>query len=98
MKMSSNASLRNKVVLVVDDEPDILEVVSEQLDGCLVYKAANYEAGAQYLSSINFDIVILDIMGVSGFDLLKMCVHRGFPTVMLTAHGLTLEALKKSVG
>jgi hypothetical protein len=41
--------------------------------------------------------VILDIMGVNGFDLLQNSVDRGFPTVMLTAHALTPDALKKSI-
>ena len=43
------------------------------------------------------DIVILDIMGVKGFELLKTAVTRNFPTVILTAHALTPEALKKSI-
>ena len=47
--------------------------------------------------SYTFDIVILDIMGVNGFDLLKISVKRGFPTVMLTAYALTPEALEKSI-
>jgi hypothetical protein len=41
--------------------------------------------------------VILDIMGVNGFELLKASVERGFPTLMLTAHALTPDALKKSI-
>jgi hypothetical protein len=36
-------------------------------------------------------------MGVNGFELLKTSVERGFPSVMLTAHALTPEALKKSI-
>jgi hypothetical protein len=36
-------------------------------------------------------------MGVDGFSLLRKSVSRGFPTVMLTAHALTPEALKKSI-
>jgi hypothetical protein len=36
-------------------------------------------------------------MGVRGFDLLNASVHLGFPTVMLTAHALSAEALKKSI-
>ena len=47
--------------------------------------------------SYTFDIVILDIMGVNGFELLKLSVKRGFPTVMLTAYALTPEALEKSI-
>jgi DNA-binding NarL/FixJ family response regulator len=40
--------------------------------------------------------VILDIMGVRGFDLLELAVNRNFPVAMLTAHALTPEALKRS--
>jgi hypothetical protein len=36
-------------------------------------------------------------MGVRGFDLLNASVHLGFPTVMLTAHALSAEALKQSI-
>jgi hypothetical protein len=36
-------------------------------------------------------------MGVNGFELLKNAVSRGFPTVMLTAHALSPESLKKSI-
>jgi CheY-like chemotaxis protein len=95
--MSSDSPLKDKVVLVVDDEPDILDIVEEELDMCLVHKAADYDTALQYLVSYTFDIVILDIMGVNGFELLKSSVYRGFPTVMLTAHALTPESLKKSI-
>jgi hypothetical protein len=36
-------------------------------------------------------------MGVNGFELLKKSVSRGFPTVMLTAHALSPDSLKKSI-
>jgi DNA-binding response OmpR family regulator len=49
------------------------------------------------LLGYSYDAVVLDIMGVNGFQLLKRSVERGFPTVMLTAHALTPEALKKSI-
>ncbi|MBW1729993.1 MAG: response regulator [Deltaproteobacteria bacterium] len=95
--MTSNSPLKDKMVLVVDDEPDVLETVKEELDMCLVHTAKDYETALQYLLSYTYDIVILDIMGVNGFELLKNSVSRGFPTVMLTAHALTPEALKKSI-
>ena len=95
--MSSDSPLKDKVVLVVDDEPDILDIVEEELNMCLVRIAADYDTALQYLVSYTFDIVILDIMGVNGFELLKSSVYRGFPTVMLTAHALTPDALKKSI-
>ena len=95
--MSSKNILKDKVILAVDDEPDVLESVEEELDMCIVHKATDYDAAIQYLSGYTYDIVILDIMGVNGFKLLKTTVGRGFPAVMLTAHALTPEALKKSI-
>ena len=95
--MSSDSPLKDKFILVVDDEPDILETVEEELDMCLIRKATDYETAMQYLASYTFDIVILDIMGVNGFELLKDAVSRSFPTVMLTAHALSPESLKKSI-
>ena len=95
--MESESVLNEKMVLVVDDEPDILDIVADELDMCIVHKAADYDSALQYLLGYTYDIVILDIMGVNGFELLKTSVSRGFPTVMLTAHALTPEALKKSI-
>ena len=95
--MNSEDLLKDKVILVVDDEPDIVDTVKEVLDMCTVHTAQDYDTAIQYLLSYTFDIVILDIMGVDGFELLKTSVERGFPTVMLTAHALTPEALKKSI-
>ena len=95
--MDVSQVLKNKVVLVVDDEPDVLDTVADILSTCLVTKAGDYNTARQYLMSMNYDIVILDIMGVNGFDLLKLSVKRGFPTVMLTAYALSPEALEKSI-
>lgn len=95
--MGSESLLKNKVILIVDDEPDVLESVVEQLDMCRVYTADTYHKAIQLLASFTFDIVILDIMGVDGFKLLKQSVMRHLPTVMLTAHAMTPEALKKSM-
>jgi CheY-like chemotaxis protein len=95
--MSSESLLKDKVILVVDDEEDVLDTVAEVLDMGLVTKAQDYETARQYLMSYTYDIVILDIMGVNGFELLKTSVKRGFPTVMLTAYALTPEALEKSI-
>ena len=95
--MTEQSPLKDKVILVVDNEPDVLETVEEELDMCLVHKAPDHETALQYLLSYTYDAVILDIMGVDGFKLLKNAVARGFPTIMLTAHALTPEALKKSI-
>jgi CheY-like chemotaxis protein len=92
--------LNDKRVLAVDDEPDVLETLREQLEefpGLVFDMATDYEAGYHLLRSWTYDLVILDIMGVRGFDLLNASVSLGFPTVMLTAHALSPDALKKSI-
>jgi len=95
--MTTESALKDKVILVVDDEPDVLETVEEELDMALIHKAGDYDTALQYLLSYTYDVVILDIMGVNGFELLKNAVSRGFPAVMLTAHAVTPDALKKSI-
>jgi CheY-like chemotaxis protein len=95
--MTATSLLKDKVVLVVDDDEDVLETVEDLLDMCLVYKAKDYETAIQYLVSYTYDIVILDIMGVNGFELLKTAVKRNFPAVMLTAYALSPEAIEKSI-
>jgi DNA-binding NtrC family response regulator len=95
--MNAESPLKGKIILVVDDEPDILEAVAEMLDMCDVHTASDYDTALQLISSNTYDIVVLDIMGVNGFELLKNTDSRGFPTVMLTAHAVTPEALKKSI-
>ena len=93
--------LNNKRILAVDDEPDILETLEDLLledyKGLVLDKAQDYETGYHLIRSWTYDAVILDIMGVRGFDLLNAAVHLGFPTVMLTAHALSAENLKKSI-
>jgi len=95
--MSTDSLLKNKHVLVVDDEPDVLEFVEEELEMCLIDTAMTYDDALQYLQNYTYDIVILDIMGVNGFQLLHEAVSKGFPTVMLTSHALSPESLKKSI-
>lgn len=96
----SKSILNNKRVLAVDDEPDVLETLEELLadfEGLIFDKALDYETGYHLLRSWSYDLVILDIMGVRGFDLLNAAVSLGFPAVMLTAHALSVESLRKSI-
>ena len=87
-------------ILAVDDEPDVLVILEDEIltaaPNCKFEKATAYEDAAQKLGSQNYDVVILDIMGVRGFDLLELAVSRNFPVAMLTAHALTPESLKRS--
>ncbi len=92
--------LSGKVILAVDDEPDVLMILEEEIfqacPDCKVDKATTYKKAVEMLASWTYDLVILDIMGVRGFDLLERAVTHGFPVAMLTAHALTPEALKRS--
>ncbi len=92
----SDDILRGRNILVVDDEPDILETIEEALDMCDVHKAADHDAALGYIENNKYDIAILDIMGVAGFDLLKQTTSKGIPSVMLTAHSMTSESLTKA--
>ena len=95
--MDTEGILKDKAILVVDDEPDVLESIAEQLDMCRIDRAKDYDIALQLMAGFKFDIVILDVMGVQGFEFLKKAVAKGFPTVMLTAHAMTPDALKESI-
>jgi CheY-like chemotaxis protein len=92
--------LNGKTILAVDDEPDVLSVLEEEILGaapkCKIEKATTYEEAVKKLESQTYDVVILDIMGVRGFDLLDLAVRKNFRVAMLTAHALSPEALKRS--
>jgi DNA-binding response OmpR family regulator len=94
--MTSKNILRGKKILIVDDEPDVLESLTELLNICKIDTAPSFEDGKRLLEDQYYDIVILDIMGVRGFDLLKIANDQKTPALMLTAHALTEESLKKS--
>jgi len=92
--------LNNKRILAVDDEPDILETLQEHLedyDGLILDKAMDYDTGYHLLRTRKYDLVILDIMGVRGFDLLNEAASSGFPAVMLTGQAFSREALKEAI-
>ena len=93
--------LDGKRILAVDDEPDVLKILEEEISAtcpnCKLDKATAYETAVKMLESTDYDVVILDIMGVRGFDLLDLAVTKNLRVAMLTAHALSPEALKKSV-
>jgi len=94
--MGKEGLLSGKRVLVVDDDLDVLETIEELLSTCRVEKASTFEKAKDLLENQDFDIAILDIMGVRGYELLRICNTKGIMGVMLTANAMTPENVKKS--
>jgi len=64
--MDPQSILEKKNILVVDDEPDILDTLEELLYMCVVDKAASFDEAVRLLKNKTYDAAILDIMGVKG--------------------------------
>ena len=94
--MDPQKFLIGKRVLVVDDEEDILQLLTDLLDMCKIDTASSFEQAKELLENNYYDIAVLDIMGVRGYDLLEIATKREIPALMLTAHALSKEDLKKS--
>ncbi|MBK8100482.1 MAG: response regulator [Planctomycetes bacterium] len=80
-------------ILVIEDEPDILEVIQYNLEreGYKVLPCRNGEQGLSRIRTDNPDLVILDLM-LPGMDGVEVCrqvksdpVTRAIPLVMVTA-------------
>ena len=88
--------LKGKRVLIVDDEEDILEFLVELLDMCKIDTASTFEEAKELLEKNFYQITVLDIMGVRGYELLDIAKRRDIPALMLTAHAISKDNLKKS--
>lgn len=94
--MAKNRYLDGKKVLIVDDEPDVLDTLEELLAMCEVSRASSFDEAGKLLDTRYFEIAVLDIMGVEGYELLKIANQKGVSAVMFTAHALSPEDAKKS--
>jgi DNA-binding NtrC family response regulator len=92
--------LKNKTILAVDEELDILSVMEEEIleacPNCKIHKTTNYYEAVEKIFSRNYDMVILDISAARGLELAQLAVRRRLPVAMLTAHPVSLEALRDS--
>lgn len=94
--MSTNSRLVGKKVLLVDDEPDVLETLEDLLPMCEVSLASSFKEAKVMLEQQPFDIAILDIMGVDGYKLLEIANEKNVIGVMLTAHAVSPESVVRS--
>lgn len=95
--MADTDILEGKRILIVDDEPDVLETLEELLGMCLIDSAPGFDTGKKFLDKNTYDLAIFDIMGVKGYDLLRIATQKGIPVLMLTAHALSPDNLLKSI-
>lgn len=82
--------------MIVDDEKDVLDTLTALLETCKIDAALSFEEGERLLRTYDYDLAVLDIMGVKGFGLLETANKRGIPALMLTAHALSEATLKRS--
>ncbi len=105
--MSTNDStfplnyIKPKLIAIVDDEPDILELVSLHLKKA-GYKVREFESGESFFNFIKkneVDLVILDLMlpDSDGFDICKFLKndekYSHIPVIMLTAKSEETEKI-----
>ncbi|HDR17031.1 MAG TPA: response regulator [Desulfobacteraceae bacterium] len=94
--MDATERIKGKRILIVDDEKDVLDTLVDFLSICKIDTALSFNEARELLENNDYDVAILDIMGVNGFELLEIAKERKIPALMLTAHGLSEENLKKS--
>ena len=93
---------KNKKILIVDDEEDILELVSYNLiqNGFSVQTTTNGEQGLKLVRDTHPDLIVLDLMlpGIDGLDICRLLKSdpqtKSIPIVMLTAKGEESDVVK----
>lgn len=94
--MKEDKTLLGKRILIVDDEQDVLDTLYDLLGSTKIDMAANYDDAKEMLEHNQYDVAILDIMGVDGYGLLQIANEKNVPAIMLTAHALSANNLLKS--
>jgi CheY-like chemotaxis protein len=88
--------IRGRRVLIVDDEKDVLDTLTDLLQVCKIDQASSFEEAKALLETEYYDVAVLDIMGVNGYKLLEIANSKKVAALMLTAHALSEADLKKS--
>lgn len=93
--------MHTKKILIVDDEPDLAELVSYNLgkEGFEVLSASDGEEALKKIRKGNFNLVILDLMlpGIQGMELCRILRNdpktKHLPIIMLTAKGEDVDKI-----
>ena len=94
--------ISKKQILIIEDEPDIQELLSFNLDnnGYKVYTASNGEKGLEVARKEHPDLILLDLMlpGIHGLDVCRIIKSdqetSGIFIIMLTALGQEEDIIK----
>ena len=89
--------IAGKKILAVDDEPDILEIIEEILDEAALDTTRDFDSAAKMLADKKYDLAILDVMGVDGLSLLEICVKKGIPAAIFTAHAMNVQTFQEVI-
>lgn len=89
--MKDTSILNGKRILIVDDEADVLDTLLELLPTCNVTRATTFQHAKELLETRDYDLAILDVMGVDGYELLKIANERKIQAIILTAHAFSPE-------
>ncbi|MFA6320634.1 MAG: response regulator [Candidatus Omnitrophota bacterium] len=82
-----------KKILIIDDEPDMLEILKFRLEknGYKITTASSGEEGLKKAEKVNPDLILLDILlpGMSGLEVVKRMkknrATKNIPIIMVTA-------------
>ena len=95
--MDNKKIIEGKKLLLVDDEQDVIETLKDLLNMCSIDTAADFQTAEKLLNQNRYDVAVLDIMGVNGYDLLEIANKRGIPVLMLTSHAFSPDDFGKSI-
>lgn len=94
--------MNGKKVLMIDDEPDLVEVIKQRLElrGYEVLVASDGKEGLEKVITKQPDLILLDIKmpGIDGFEVLRRLRNnqetKDIPIIMFTVKGETRSILK----
>jgi DNA-binding NtrC family response regulator len=89
------STLNGKRILAIDDDPDLLEVLEEEILAAYpdlnVEKAFTFSQAIEKMTDVDYDAVILDIMSSYGFKLLELAQSRHLRVGLLTTYPILHE-------
>ncbi len=93
--------LEGKQILAVNDDPVVLQILEQKIVeaglNCRLDKAMTYIQAVEMMVSLTYDLVVLDIMGVRGLDLLNLTIMRNFPAAVLASKPLNPDTLRRFI-